>query len=146
MASGKQFAFTFTEKDLFRGYNVEVIHEKVVKRKNKSRKELCSKIFADTFFEILLDIIKNNTTFVVPLRYGEYAEIYIERIEEYEFKEMYKKGSFKNIDYVMTNMGAYQMRYKYRLKDGTMKSKPIYLSKELNELLTKYVNEGKEYY
>lgn len=144
--AAKQFAFTFTEKDLFRGYNVEVIRDRVVQRKKKSRKELCSKIFADTFFEILLDIIKNNTTFVVPLRYGEYAEIYIERIEGDKFKEMYKNGSFRKIDFVMTDMGAYQMMYKYRLKDGTMKSKPIYLSKELNELLIKYINEGKEYY
>ena len=63
--AAKQFAFTFTEKDLFRGYNVEVIRDRIVQRKKKSRKELCSKIFADTFFEILLDIIKNNTTFVI---------------------------------------------------------------------------------
>lgn len=143
---GRQYAFTFTEKDLFRGYNVDVICEKVVKRKNKSRKELCSKIFADTFFEILLDIIKNNTTFVVPLRYGEYAEICIEPIEGDEFKEMYKKGSFKNIDYVASQFTAYMVKYKYRLRDGRMKTKPIYLTKELNELLTKYTNEGKEYY
>jgi hypothetical protein len=93
-----------------------------------------------------LDIIKNNTTFVVPLRYGEYAEICIERIDGDEFKDMYRKGSFRNIDYITTNMGAYRMRYKYRLKNGTMVSKPIYLSKELNELLIKYINEGKEYY
>jgi hypothetical protein len=143
---GRQYAFTFTEKDLFRGYNVDVIRETVVKRKNKSRKELCSKIFADTFFEILLDIIKNNTTFVVPLRYGEYAEICIERIDGDKFKEMYRNGSFRDIDYIITNMGAYRMQYKYRLKNGTIVSKPIYLSKELNELLTKYINEGKEYY
>ena len=144
--AAQQWAFTFTEKDLFRGYNVEVIRDRVVQRKKKSRKELCSKIFADTFFEILLDIIKNNTTFVVPLRYGEYAEIYIERIESDIFKKMYNNGSFKNVDFIITNMGAYQMRYKYRLKDGSMRSKPIYLSKELNELLIKYINEGKEYY
>ena len=144
--AAQQFAFTFTEKDLFRGYNVEVIRDRVVQRKKKSRKELCSKIFADTFFEILLDIIKNNTTFVVPLRYGEYAEICIEPIEGDEFKEMYKKGSFKNVDYVASQFTAYMVKYKYRLRDGRMKTKPIYLSKELNELLTKYTNEGKEYY
>ena len=144
--AAQQFAFTFTEKDLFRGYNVEVIRDRVVQRKNKSRKELCSKIFADTFFEILLDIIKNNSTFVVPLRYGEYAEICIEAIEGESFKEMYRKGSFKDVDYVMSQFTGYRMKYKYRLKDGTMKTKDIYLSKELNELLTKYINEGKEYY
>jgi hypothetical protein len=144
--AAKQFAFTFTEKDLFRGYNVEVIRDRVVQRKNKSRKELCSKIFADTFFEILLDIIKNNTTFVVPLRYGEYAEICIEPIEGDEFKEMYKKGSFKNVDYVTSQFTAYMVKYKYRLRNGRMRTKSIYLSKELNELLTKYTNEGKEYY
>ena len=63
--AAKQFAFTFTEKDLFRGYNVEVIRDRVVQRKKKSRKELCSKIFADTFFEILLDIIQ----IILPLWY-----------------------------------------------------------------------------
>jgi hypothetical protein len=93
-----------------------------------------------------LDIIKNNSTFVVPLRYGEYAEICIEAIEGENFKEMYRKGSFKDVDYVMSQFTGYRMKYKYRLKDGTMKTKDIHLSKELNELLTKYTNEGKEYY
>ena len=38
------------------------------------------------------------------------------------------------------------VKYKYRLRNGRIKTKSIYLSKELNELLTKYTNEGKEYY
>ena len=83
---------------------------------------------------------------MVPLRYGEYAEICIEPIEGDEFKEMYKKGSFKNVDYVASQFTAYMVKYKYRLRNGRMRTKPIYLSKELNELLTKYTNEGKEYY
>lgn len=144
MAGGAQFGFTFTQQDLFRGFNDEIPHK--VKNKKMTRKELSAKIFADTFFEILLDIIKNNVTFVLPLNYGEYAEICIEPIEGEEFKEMYKKGSFRKVDYVLSQFTANRFRYKYRTKTNGMKEKSIYINKTLEELLLKYTHEGKQYY
>lgn len=141
----RQWNFTFTEKDLFRGFDEEVISTKTIDKKQKSRKELSSKIFADTFFEILLDIIKNNTTFVCPIGFGEYAEICLQVVDEDEFKKIYKNGGFKNIDFVKSQFKTYTFVFKYKV-NGKIKTKPIFLSKELNAILTKYINEGKEYY
>lgn len=144
MSTGRQFAFTFTQQDLFRGFNEHIPLK--FRHKKMTRKELSAKIFADTFFEILLDIIKNNVTFVLPLNYGEYAEICIEPIEGEKFKEMYKKGSFRKVDYVLSQFTANRFKYKYRTKNNGMKEKHIYINKALDELLLKYTNEGKQYY
>ena len=93
----------------------------------------------------MLDIIKNNTTFVCPIGFGEYAEICLQVVDEDEFKKIYKNGGFKNIDFVKSQFKTYTFVFKYKV-NGKIKTKPIFLSKELNAILTKYINEGKEYY
>ena len=139
-------------KELIKGFKKE--YESSSKSKaDKKIKEIineliCNKemfaqcVFCNVFY-YMMDIIdkallSDNDAF------DKLFDIYHEHKDE--FKEMYKKGSFKNVDYVASQFTAYMVKYKYRLRDGRMKTKPIYLSKELNELLTKYTNEGKEYY
>lgn len=142
---GAQFAFTFTQKDLFRGFNDEMPKRFNPKKKKMSRKEICGKIFADVFFEILLDIIENNVTFVAPLTFGEHAEIAISPIEGEEFIKMYKKGSFRHIDYVLSEFTANRFYYTYKTKKG-FKKKTLYLNKELDGLLIEKTHQGKKYY
>ena len=109
-------------------------------------KRLAAKIFNTGLYEILLDIINNNVTFVLPTRIGNYGEICAESITGEDFIEMYKKGSFKNIDFVKSNFTANQLFFKYRRRDNTYGKKPIYLHGYLKDKLDELTEQGKQYY
>ena len=147
-----QWQFTFSARDLFRGCPEDMYKSFDIRRKrykkyeNISRKDECARIFADTFFEILLDIIENNVTFVPDLPWGDYSEISMDCIEGELFKEMYRKGSFKGVDFVLSEGMVFHLAYKRKYKNGNMKSKPIYLNKVLQDILNKKINEGKKYF
>jgi hypothetical protein len=93
-----------------------------------------------------LDIIENNVTFVLPLKYGNYAEIYMKQFSDEEFKKLYKYGKFKNIDYVLSQFTGNELVYKYSTRTVDTKEKPIYVNKELKKLIEKHTNEAKQYY
>jgi hypothetical protein len=93
-----------------------------------------------------LDIIENNVTFVLPLKYGNYAEIYMKQFSDEEFKKLYKYGKFKNIDYVLSQFTGNELVYKYSTRTVDNKEKPIYVNKELKKLIEKHTNEAKQYY
>jgi hypothetical protein len=93
-----------------------------------------------------LDIIENNVTFVLPLKYGNYAEIYMKQFSDEEFKKLYKYGKFKNIDYVLSQFTGNELVYKYSTRTVDTKEKPIYVNKELKKLIDKHTNEAKQYY
>ena len=67
-------------------------------------------------------------------------------IEGELFKEMYRKGSFKGVDFVLSEGMVFHLTYKRKYKNGNMKSKPIYLNKVLQDILNKKINEGKKYF
>lgn len=137
--------FSFSQKDLYKRFPDRMPKKWDPVKRGKTRKEICEKIFADVFFEILLDIIENNVTFVLPLRWGEHAEISMDTIEGEEFKKMYKKGSFNDVDFVLSGFTAHRLKYTYK-KGKQTRWKHIYINKALSKLLTKHTNEGKVYY
>lgn len=82
---------SFTAKDLFAALPQKLLRGIWVKKRFKDRKVLAAKIFEDCFHMILLDIINNNVTFVLPLKFGNYGEISMKSFSEEKFKEVYKK-------------------------------------------------------
>ena len=82
----------------------------------------------------------------MPLKYGNYAEIYMKQFSDEEFKKLYKYGKFKNIDYVLSQFTGNELVYKYSTRTVDTKEKPIYVNKELKKLIEKHTNEAKQYY
>lgn len=132
--------------DLFEGLNTRLLRNRWVKSKYKNRKALAAKIFEDCFYEILLDIINNNVTFVLPLRFGNYAEISMKQYSDINFKKLYNKGKFNDIDFVLSQFTGNQLVFKYIKYNKELKEKSIYVNKELKKLIQKFTNEGKQYY
>lgn len=93
-----------------------------------------------------MDIINNNVTFVLPLRFGKFGEFSMKKISGEEFKKAYEKGAFNKIDFVKSQFSANRVYYRYKTKGGRLREKAIYVDKELDDLITKYTYEGKEYY
>ena len=131
------FKHAFSVEEIYTGLNKKLLKCRWVKNRYKNPKQLAAKIFKDCFYEILLDIIENNVTFVLPLKYGNYAEIYMKQFSD---------GKFKNIDYVLSQFTGNELVYKYSTRTVDTKEKPIYVNKELKKLIEKHTNEAKQYY
>lgn len=137
---------SFTAKDLFAALPQKLLRGIWVKKRFKDRKVLAAKIFEDCFHMILLDIINNNVTFVLPLKFGNYGEISMKSFSEENFKEVYKKGKFNDLDYVLTQFTGNQLAFRYTKPGYDASEKLIYVDSSLKSLITKNTYEGKQYY
>lgn len=139
----REVRHAFNTYELFSGFNRKL----KVKRSHwwKDQKLLAANIFNDCLYEILLDIINNNVTFVLPLSMGRYAEITTEEVSGEKFKELYKAGSFRNVDFVRSEFTAYGLLLRLETSRGVKKI-PIQLDKDLRNLLDTHTNNGKKYF
>ena len=106
---------------------------------------LAADIFAECLRLIVLDIIENNTIFVLPLNFGRYAEIGMHCIPEDEFIDIYKQGSFRNIDFVRSEFKAYKLMFSWKTFKGANRKQYISLNKALTERIAELTNEGKQW-
>lgn len=95
---------------------------------------------------IILDIIENSDTFMLPLKPGVSAFIHVKAIEGEKFKESYRKGKFNGIDFVQSGFTGYQLSYTYTVRNGNRKERPIYINNKLKDKFYENINNGKVYY
>ena len=136
----------FTADELFIGLNPKLLKRAVRKSYYSTSKYLAGRLFRDCFYEILLDIIENNVTFVLPLKFGDYGELSIEHVSDGEFIQAYKKGAFRGVDFIKSQFTGNTIMYRYSTKRMKNRRKPVYVGGELGEKLLKYTNEGRQYY
>lgn len=111
---------------------------------NKSRQEFVKKIFREHFKKVIEDIIDNNVTFNLPLNGGKKADIHMDRIQGDKFKNLFRHGKWRDVDFLKSMFTGYQLSlFMY----GVMKPriKPIHLNKRLKDKITEYTNNGKQY-
>lgn len=140
----QHFKHAFSVDELYIGLNKKLLRGR--KLTDLKRKKLASNIFHDCFYEILLDIIENNSTFVLPLRYGNYAEICMKQYSQDEFKDLYTKGKFNDIDFVLSQFTGNQLVFNYKTRLSSLKEKPIYVNKYLKKRILENTNSAKQYY
>ncbi len=107
--------YCFNAYDLFETFNKRElkIKREVVQGKygvNK-RQVLCASVLVYCFYLILLDIIENNITFVLPLKNNREASIYARPIVGEDFKLARQRGAFAGIDILASNFIGYQITY-----------------------------------
>lgn len=133
-------------KDLFTNLPDKLLSGKVIARRGRDRQELATEIFNLFFAKILLDIIENNVTFVLPLRLGRYGEWHVKSVTGEAFKEKYKKGKWKDVDYVLANFTGNEFKYTYKRPKGP----PIDINGELHgwpkQRLRELTLQQKQYY
>lgn len=129
----------FDQKDLYSTLKTDLLNYPLKKR-YKKRHAVAGCIFAACLYEILLDIINNNVTFVLPGH--QHTELYIEAIEGEKFKEMYREGWFGNLDYVLSEMKGHCIKFRYNIgKKG--KSRIVKLDEKLTDLIARNSEKGK---
>lgn len=142
--------FCFTSYDIFSTFNLKQLKIKrtVVQDVYGCNKKqmFCASVFTYCCYLILLDIIQNNATFVLPLFNHRYADIHVKPIKDEQLIKARQYGAFEGLDLLMTNFTGYQVVFCWEKNTGTYKDKPIYINKRFKEALYKYANEGKQYY
>lgn len=115
------------------------------KKHKDTRTEYVTDIFMYAFNLILLDIIENNATFVLPLFGNKEACFYVKKIDGEAFKTARQNGAFKDIDFLKTNFCGYNIYFQYTTSRG-VSEKPVFISKHLKKIFYDNINNGKQYY
>ena len=141
--------FCFNSKDLFEGWNWKQLGIKSSvyynKYKFKCLEYFIAAVFLHYMYFVLMDIIENNTTFVLPLIGNRHACIQVKVFEEEEFQRLYRGGKFMGIDFLSSLFKGYQLYFRYNYRGGE-REKPIYINNKIKELFYSYINSGKQYY
>lgn len=106
---------------------------------NRHRDALAKQIFKDSVKLVLNDIIDNNVTFIFP---NSLAKIHMQKTEGDDFVHARQCGKWQDVDFIASFYTGYELAL--TLKDTRVK--PIYVGKEMKDRITKYTNEGKQYY
>lgn len=104
---------------------------------------ICSRILCYCVQLVITDIIRNNTTFVLPTG-KKYAEIYVRRTSQEEFKCRRQKGGDQDIDFLETNFTTYKLSFRWMGK-YLMRSKPCYVGTSLRDEFINNINNGVKY-
>ena len=112
-----QYKSYFEGPELFDNYKKYDLNKYLVGL-DKDWKHLANRILSNTLYEILLDVIENNTIFTFSIQNNEIAEIFLDATEDEEFKREYKRGRFNKIDFVKSNFTAYLPKMYYKTKSG----------------------------
>lgn len=138
--------YAFNAGELFTNFNIKHIttnHEVLKKHyKTREKREMAVKVFLYAIYLILLDIIENNVTFVLPT--SRRAQIQMAAITDDKFVNARKNGKFKDVDFMESNFTGYQLEFCFKKKDFT-KRKPIYVDSRLKQRITDNTNNGMKY-
>lgn len=147
---GYKTDFCFTSQDIYdTAYKSKLgINMKHVRAyKQDMIRELCSQIFTYFFYLVVLDIIENNVTFVLPMHKNgvRRANISVKSFDGETFQKMYQKGSFQGIDFIASNFKGYRLMFQYDSNTG-IREKSIYINDKIKQIFYDKINQGKVYY
>ena len=142
--------YCFTSTDIFSTFDKTKIKIRKQLCEDKygcnKKQRLCETVFIYCWYLILLDIIENNITFVLPLFNNRTASVYAKPVTGEKFKRARQNGAYADIDILASNFTGYQLTYSWKTTKGTYREKPIYITKRFKDIFYKKINEGKQYY
>lgn len=138
----------FNLKDIFMNFPLNKL--KVTSKEciniigDKHRRILAMRVFKECVKLAINDIIDNNITFVLPLVGNKKCYIYMKRIEGETFKDLKRKGKWKNLDFITSMFSGYQLVMEMHA-NRTPRTKSVYLNPVLRDKIVENVNNGKTY-
>lgn len=109
------------------------------------KRSLSASIFTKGMQLIVEDIIENNIYFLLPTLSKNEAYLYMKKIQGKDFKEAFKNGKWKDVDFLESNFTGYQLALSVKSKKRPEKEKLIYLGYKHKDRITELTNEGKRY-
>ena len=110
-----------------------------------SKRDLAASIWMSSVRLIIDDIIENNTQFKLPGMGRTQSYIQMKRTEGDDFKKAFRRGKWRDVDFIISNFCGYQLQFVMESKKRTRREKPIYLATSDKDRITEYTNQGKQY-
>ena len=110
-----------------------------------SKRDLAASIWMSSVRLIIDDIIENNTQFKLPGMGRTQSYIQMKRTEGDDFKKAFRRGKWRDVDFITSNFCGYQLQFVMENKKRTRREKPIYLATRDKDKITEYTNQGKQY-
>ena len=110
-----------------------------------SKRDLAASIWMSSVRLILDDIIENNTQFKLPGMGRTQSYIQMKRTEGDDFKNAFRRGKWRDVDFITSNFCGYSLQFVMESKKRTRREKPIYLATRDKDKITEYTNQGKQY-
>lgn len=110
-----------------------------------SKRDLAASIWMSSVRLIIDDIIENNTQFKLPGMGRTQSYIQMKRTEGDDFKKAFRRGKWRDVDFIASNFCGYQLQFVMESKKRTRREKPIYLATRDKDKITEYTNQGKQY-
>ena len=135
-----------TTIDLYYKMPDRLLNTQAVKNRKLDRKELAAEIFNRLFYRILLDILENNITFVLPLNFGNYGEWHVRQVSGEEYKRRLAKGRWKDIDFLAAGFVGNIFVYNYKGKNQNARECIASLTGVGKQILKENTLKQKQYY
>lgn len=139
----------FRAKELFQNFplsKMKLTKEDCLKEySDGNKRDLAASIFVRSVEIVTDDIIENNVQFKFPGLGTTQAYLQMKRTEGSDFKDAFKRGKWRDIDFIKSNFCGYQLSLIMESLKRPIREKLIYLSKNKKEKITEYVNKGKQY-
>ena len=151
MKMGQNFAMghTFSAKDLFHNFPIEKLKMDydIVKSiySDGDKRSLSASIFTKGMQLIIEDIIESNVHFLLPTLGSSEAYLYMNKTSGSDFKKAFKRGKWRDVDFLTSNFTGYQLSLKVKSSKRPEKDKSIYLGYKHKDRITELTNEGKRY-
>lgn len=140
---------TFSAQEIFHNFPINKlkIDYDTVKKiySDGDKRSLSASIFTKGMQLIIEDIIENNVHFLLPTLGTTEAYLYMKRTCGQEFKNAYKNGKWRDVDFLTSNFSGYQLSLSVKSKKRPEKEKSIYLGYKHKDRITELTNEGKRY-
>lgn len=148
---GQNFAMghTFSAKDLFHNFPIDKLkmdYDTVRSiYSDGDKRSLSASIFTKGMQLIIEDIIENNVHFLLPTLGSSEAYLYMNKTSGNDFKKAFKRGKWRDVDFLTSNFTGYQLSLKVKSSKRPEKDKSIYLGYKHKDRITELTNEGKRY-
>lgn len=139
----------FSSKELFQNFPISKL--KLTKQEciklypDGNKRDFAASIFARSLELVVDDIIENNTQFKFPGLGRTQAYLQMNRVQGDAFKRLFKKGRWRDVDFIKSNFCGYCLQLVMKSLKQPMREKQIYLSKTKKQRITDYTNQGKQY-
>lgn len=146
-----RIGYSFSAYELYETFHISEISG--IDRLAKSKKygfdrstRFLGNILTYFFYLVILDIVKNNTTFLLTTLCGIHAEIKMKVFTGESYIHRLSKGTFSEWDPLFSGFKGYQIFLSWNTWEGYLREKPIYIDYQLKDQLIENVKQGKLYY
>lgn len=140
---------TFSAQEIFHNFPIKKLkmdYDTVKKiYSDGDKRSLSASIFTKGMQLIIEDIIENNVHFLLPTVGSNEAYLFMNKTQGKDFKNAFKRGKWKNVDFLTSNFTGYQLALLVKSKKRPEKLKNIYLGYKHKDRITELTNEGKRY-